>query len=141
MGQPLTGRRRVAFLHPVSCAEIRAWKGPLAAAGLVEDLLLYGSYPEVLQIGDPAERRKYLRQLVEDSLFQDLLAFEQLRNARKLRDLVHLIAHQVGAEVSLNELANTLQIHKATVERYLDLLEKNFILHRSGGGSATCARR
>jgi len=135
LGQPLTGRRRVAFLHPVSCAEIRAWKGPLAAAGLVEDLLLYGSYPEVLQIGDPAERRRYLRQLVQDYLFQDLLAFEQLRNARKLRDLVHLIAHQVGAEVSLNELANILQIHKATVERYLDLLEKNFVLYRNGGFS------
>ncbi len=135
LGQPLTGRRRVAYLHPITCAEIRAWKDPLAAAGLVEDLLLYGSYPEILQIGNPAERRSYLRQLVEDYLFQDILAFEQLRNARKLRELVTLIAHQVGAEVSLNELANTLQLNKATVERYLDLLVKNFILHRSGGFS------
>jgi len=136
MGQPLTGRRRVAFLHPVTCAEIRQWKGPLAAEGLVEDLLLYGSYPDVLLLGDPAERRSYLRQIVEDYLFQDILAFEQLRNARKLRDLVTLVAHQIGSEVSLNELANALQINKATVHRYLDLLEKNFILRRVGGFSS-----
>jgi predicted AAA+ superfamily ATPase len=135
MGQPLTGRRTVAHLHPVTSAEIAQWKGPLAPNGLVEDLLLYGSYPEVLTIPAPADRRDYLRQLVEDYLFQDILAFEQLRNARKLRDLTVLVAHQVGSELSLNELANALQINKATVERYLDLLEKNFVLFRVGGFS------
>lgn len=135
MGQPLTGRRTVAHLHPVTASELAQWKGPLAPNGLVEDLLLYGSYPEVLTISAPAERRKYLRQLVEDYLFQDILAFEQLKNARKLRDLTTLIAHQIGSEVSLNELANALQINKATVERYLDLLEKNFVIFRVGGFS------
>jgi predicted AAA+ superfamily ATPase len=135
MGQPLTGRRKIAHLHPVNSAEIAQWKGPLAPYGLVEDLLLYGSYPEVMTIASPAERRDYLRQLVEDYLFQDILAFEQLRNARKLRDLTVLVAHQIGSELSLNELANALQINKATVERYLDLLEKNFVLFRIGGFS------
>lgn len=135
LGQPLTGRRKVAHLHPVNVAEIVEWKGPLASEGLLEDLLLYGSYPEVLSIGDPAERREYLRQLVEDYLFQDILAFEQLRNARKLRDLTLLVAHQIGSEVSLNELAASLQISKTTVERYLDLLEKSFVLFRVGGFS------
>ncbi|MBC9867052.1 MAG: DUF4143 domain-containing protein [Opitutae bacterium] len=135
MGQPLTGRRKIVHLHPINSAEIAQWKGPLAPNGLVEDLLLYGSYPEVMTISSPAERRDYLRQLVEDYLFQDILAFEQLRNARKLRDLTVLVAHQIGSEISLNELANAQQINKATVERYLDLLEKNFVLFRIGGFS------
>jgi len=135
LGQPLTGRRSVHCLHPVTTPEIADWKGPLAAQGLLPDLLIYGSYPELLLIGAPAERRDYLRQLVEDYLFQDILAFEQLRNPRKLRDLAILVAHQTGSELSLNELANTLRINKGTVERYLDLLEKSFVLFRIGGFS------
>ncbi len=130
MGQPLTGRRSVHYLHPITVGEISTWKGPTAPTGLLPDLLNYGSYPEVLQIGPPHERRDYLLQLVEDYLFQDILAFDQLRNARKLRDLTTLVAHQIGSELSLNELANTLQINKGTVERYLDLLEKSFVLFR-----------
>ncbi len=135
MGQPLTGRRRVAHLHPISVQEIAEWKGKLAPDGLLEDLMLYGTYPEVLEIADPAERVDYLLQLVEDYLFQDILKFENLRNARKLRDLVVLVAHQVGSELSHSELANALDIHRATVERYLDLLEKCFVLFRIGGYS------
>lgn len=135
LGQPLTGRRSVHFLHPVCVSELAEWKNPLAPSALLPDLLNYGSYPEVLQIGAPAERQAYLRQLVEDYLFQDILAFEQLRNARKLRDLTTLVAHQIGSELSLNELANSLQINKATVERYLDLLEKSFVIFRIGGFS------
>jgi len=135
LGQPLTGRRRVRHLHPISCGEIREWKDPLAPNGLLEDLLVYGAYPEVLGIGEPAKRREYLRQLVEDYLFQDILMFERLRDARKLRELLTLVAWQIGSEVSLSELGNQLQLSKPTVERYLDLLEKNFILHRVGGFS------
>lgn len=135
LGQPLTGRRSVHYLHPVNIGELAAWKNPLAPAALLPDLLNYGSYPEVLQIGPPEERQAYLRQLVEDYLFQDILAFEQLRNARKLRDLTTMVAHQIGSELSLNELANALRINKATVERYLDLLEKSFVLFRVSGFS------
>lgn len=135
LGQPLTGRRSVHYLHPISVNEIREWKGPTAPSGLLPDLLTYGSYPEVLHIGLPKERRDYLRQLVEDYLYQDILAFDQIRNAKKLRDLTTLVAHQIGNELSLNELANTLQINKGTVERYLDLLEKSFVLYRIDGFS------
>lgn len=135
LGQPLTGRRWVRHLHPVSCEELRNWKGPLAPSGLLEDLILYGSYPEVLQMGDPSERRRYLRQLVEDYLFQDIIAFEQLRHARKLSELLISLAWQIGSEVSLNELGKRLQIHRTTVERYLDLLEKCFVIYRVGGFS------
>lgn len=135
LGQPLTGRRSVHYLHPINVNEIREWKGPTAPTGLLPDLLTYGSYPEVLQIALPKDRRAYLRQLVEDYLFQDILAFDQLRNAKKLRDLTTLVAHQIGSELSLNELANSLQINKGTVERYLDLLEKSFVLFRVDGFS------
>ena len=133
--QPLTGRRSLHYLHPVTVNEISDWRGPTAPTGLLPDLLTYGSYPEVLLTGPPKERRDYLRQLVEDYLFQDILAFDQIRNARKLRDLTTLVAHQIGSELSLNELANALQINKGTVERYLDLLEKSFVLFRVDGFS------
>ncbi len=135
LGQPLTGRRSVHYLHPITVNEISEWKGPTAPTGLLPDLLTYGSYPEVLQIASQKDRRNYLRQLVEDYLFQDILAFDQLRNAKKLRDLTTLVAHQIGSELSLNELANSLQINKGTVERYLDLLEKSFVLFRVDGFS------
>ncbi|MDQ8195864.1 ATP-binding protein [Coraliomargarita sp. SDUM461004] len=135
LGQPLTGRRAVHYLHPVTVSEIAAWKDPLAPKAQLPDLLNYGSYPEVLQIGDPRERQAYLRQLVEDYLFQDILVFEQLRNAQKLRDLATMVAHQIGSELSLNELANSLQLNRSTIERYLDLLEKSFVIFRVGGFS------
>jgi len=135
IGQPLTGRRKVRYLHPINASELRSWRGPLAVEGLLEDLLVYGSYPEVLQLADPADRREYLTQLSRDYLFRDILAFEQLRNPKKLGDLLVLLAHQVGKDVSLAELGNRLQLHRATVERYLDLLEKCFVVHRVGGFS------
>lgn len=134
-GAPLAGRRVVRTLHPVSFAELREWRGPLAPDGLLEDLMIHGQYPEVLGIGPPAARRDYLRQLVADYLLRDLLAFESLRHARKLRNLLQLVAWQAGNEVSLNELALQLQLGRSTVERYLDLLEKCFVLHRVGGFS------
>jgi predicted AAA+ superfamily ATPase len=132
-GAPLAGRRVVRTLHPVSFAEIRAWRGPLAPQGLLEDLMIYGQYPEVLCLGQPLERREYLRQLAADYLLRDILSFENLKHARKLTQLLQLVAWQTGNEVSLNELAGQLQLNKATVERYLDLLEKSFVLRRIGG--------
>ncbi len=135
VGQPLTGRRTIRQLFPVGCPELRAWRGPLALDGLLEDLLIYGSYPQVLMTGDPAARGESLLQLVNDYLFQDILSFERLRDPRKLRELLILIAHQIGKEVSLNELATTLQLNRGTVERYLDLLEKYFVVYRIDGFS------
>jgi hypothetical protein len=132
-GAPLAGRRVVRVLHPVNFAELREWRGPLTPQGLLEDLMIYGQYPEVLCLGQPVERREYLRQLTEDYLLRDILSFENLRHADKLRQLLRLVAWQTGSEVSLPELAAQLQLNKATVERYLDLLEKAFVLHRVGG--------
>ena len=131
----LVGRRVVRTLHPVNFAELRAWRGPLAPEGLLEELMIYGQYPDVLCHGQASERREYLRQLTEDYLLRDILSFENLKHARKLRQLLQLVAWQTGHEVAMAELAGHLQISKATVERYLDLLEKSFVLRRIGGFS------
>jgi uncharacterized protein len=73
-------------------------------------------------------RQEYLHELVSSYLFKDILAFEGLRKSKKIIDLLMLLAHQIGREVSHNELAGQLSISKNTIEKYLDLLEKTFVL-------------
>ena len=74
------------------------------------------------------EKEEYLTELVDSYLFRDILELEKIRNAKKLRDLLTLVAHQIGMEVSLQELGTQIGIHKDTVARYLDLFEKSFVL-------------
>ena len=97
----------------------------------VESYLVFGLYPEALGLESVAEKTEYLVNLRNSYLFKDILALEQLRNPQKLQDIVRLLAFQVGNEVSLNELATQTGLSKNTVERYLDLLEKAFIIKRS----------
>lgn len=84
----------------------------------------------MLGLGSAAEKAEYLVNLRNSYLFKDILALEQLRNSQKLQDIVRLLAFQVGNKVSLNELATQTALSKNTVERYLDLLEKAFIIKR-----------
>ncbi len=135
LGEPLTGRQRLLTLFPVAFRELAALHGPMRALEMRDQLLVYGSYPEVLTAPNDRERREILLALSEAYLFKDILAFERIRNPRKLTDLLRLLAFQIGKEVSLNELAGSLGIAKQTVARYLDLLEKTFVLKRLGGFS------
>jgi hypothetical protein len=97
--------------------------------------MVFGGSPEVWRLDDPTQRIAYLKELVNDYLFRDLLEFENVRNASKLRDLLRLIAHQTGREVSNHELGRQLGINKNTVDRYLDLLSKVFVIFRVQGFS------
>ncbi|HOE76492.1 MAG TPA: DUF4143 domain-containing protein, partial [Rectinema sp.] len=101
----------------------------------IESYLVFGLYPEVLGLGSAAEKTEYLVNLRNSYLFKDILALEQLRNSQKLQDIVRLLAFQVGNEVSLNELATQTGLSKNTVQRYLDLLEKAFIIKKVGAFS------
>ena len=101
----------------------------------LESRLLYGSYPEVVTAKDNTFREEYLRELVGAYLFKDILALEGIRHADKLVRLLQLLAFQLGKEVSLNELGIQLSMSKNTVERYLDLLEKVFVIIRLRGFS------
>jgi len=128
LGEPLTGRKKTIKLYPVWVKELIDTKGKLFYEEIFEQHLIYGGYPEVFSKNSLIEKREYLEELVSDYLFRDILELESIKNSKKLRDLLTLLAFQIGGEVSLNELANSLDLHKNTVARYLDLLEKSFII-------------
>jgi len=126
VGEPLTGRQTAIPLYPIGVGEL-----PLNDYELAEqlpNLLVYGMYPEVRTAASDAERRDILRELASSYLFRDILELDRVRHAQTLVDLLTLIALQVGSLVSVNELASTLGVDAKTVTRYLDLLEKSYVL-------------
>lgn len=135
LGEPLTGRQRVLTLFPLAVLELKEIYGPMHVKEMVSELLVYGSYPEVLTLPNYRQKREYLANLRDSYLYKDILELENIRNSRKLSDLLTLIAFQIGREVSLNELSLSLGIAIQTVERYLDLLEKSFVILRVRGFS------
>jgi uncharacterized protein len=133
LGEPLTGRMNVTNLHPFSQAEYN--ENMVQARANLELRLIYGSYPELLQYDSFDSKQEYLRGLVSSYLFKDILKFENIKHSDKLIALLRLVAFQIGKEVSTTELATHLGINKQTVERYLDLLSKTFVIHRLTGFS------
>ncbi len=128
IGEPLVGRQVVFKLYPVAVLELVDNYGPMYIKENLEKLLIFGSYPEVITSKSFNEKIDFLFGLRDSYLFKDILELENIRNARKILDLLRLVAFQIGKEVSIQELANNLDLSKNTVDRYLDLLEKAFIL-------------
>ncbi len=135
VGEPLTGRKQTLVLYPLSVMELKAQFGPMKPQELLEELLLYGAYPETLTLENVTQKRDYLNELRDSYLCKDILELENVRNSRKILDLLTLIAFQIGQEVSLNELGTALSLSKQTVARYLDLLEKVFVIKNVRGYS------
>lgn len=134
-GEPLTGRKITFKLYSISEQEIAKVANPLHQVDQLYASLIYGNYPELLQMETDEEKHLYLRELLNSYLLKDILTFETIKNSDKIIDLLRLIAFQVGSEVSTSELANSLQLSRNTVEKYLDLLTKVFIIVRIGGFS------
>jgi predicted AAA+ superfamily ATPase len=134
-GEPLTGRRRTLTLHPIALSEMLSLNNRHELRERLGELLVFGSYPEVLQAPTQAEKIETLVEIANAYLLKDILAFDRVRNSRTLLSLLSLLAFQVGNEVSLNELATQLSVDVKTVGRYLDLLEKSFVLFRLSGFS------
>lgn len=133
IGEPLTGRKRTLTLFPVSGIELAAEYGNMTLRQRLEEILIYGAYPEVLTTVNRKDKTELLHELRDSYLFKDILTFEQVRNADKLHQLLTLLVFQVGKEVSLSELGTQLSLSKQTVERYIDLLEKTFVVFRVSG--------
>ncbi len=130
INEPLTGRKFEFSMYPISWQELVQHQGFLAARQQLETRLLYGFYPDVVtSIGD---ERAILQQLSSSYLYKDLLTFGGIRRPELLDKLLIALALQLGNEVSYNELSRTLQIDRATVESYIGLLEKAFIVFRLG---------
>lgn len=134
-GEPLVGRTLTNIMYPVAQMELAVTENILQTKQNLADRLIFGSYPEILSISSIVEKQHYLKELVNTYLLKDILAFEDIRNPQKMKDLLMLLALQVGKEVSLEELGRNLGISKNTVERYLDLLSKVFVIYKRGGYS------
>jgi uncharacterized protein len=134
-GDPLTGRQIQLHLYPLSQKEISATESHLETIQNLDDRLIFGSYPELSQMTTYQEKSKYLIDLTQSYLLKDILAYEGIRQSDKIVKLLRLIAFQTGNEVSYTELASQLGISKNTVENYLDLLSKVFIVYRIGAYS------
>ena len=134
-GEPLTGRKYEIMLYPVSENEFLQFEKPEERHDNLLQRLVYGNMPEVINIDDSEDKAAYLRELVNSYLLKDILAFENIKNSSRLIDLLKLIAYQTGNEVSIEEIGRQIGMSKNTVEKYLDLLSKVFVVYRLNGFS------
>ncbi len=127
--EPLTGRSLQFTLLPFSLAELEQWYNIFETKSQLGHFLTYGLYPEIVKA--PLDEAKVLLEdLSGKYLYKDILAFENLKRSDVLFKLLQLLAMQIGHEVSYHELANALKVNSRTVERYIDLLEKVFVIFR-----------
>jgi uncharacterized protein len=134
-GEPLTGRKYEIMMFPVSESEFAEIEKPEEKQDNLMQRLVYGNMPELINITDMNDKEEYLRDLINSYLLKDILTFEKIKSSSKLFDLLKLIAFQVGNEVSIEELGRQLAMSKNTVEKYLDLLSKVFVIYRLNGFS------
>lgn len=135
ISEPLTGRIWSFHLFPISCEEILNQNTAFEYHRNLENYLLFGSYPELLSYTLTKDKIAYLHQISQASLYKDILEFAEIKHANKITKLLQLLAYQVGNEVSLSELGNALELSKETINRYIDLLEKSFVIFRLSGFS------
>ncbi|MBR3453922.1 MAG: ATP-binding protein [Bacteroidaceae bacterium] len=128
INEPMTGRKWEYMLYPLSTGELLHSKGILFVRQSLEGRLIYGSYPDVLNY--QSEARETLTNLTGSYLYKDLLEMDGIRRPALLEKLLVALALQIGSEVSYNELAQTIGSDSKTVEKYIDLLEKCFIVFR-----------
>lgn len=135
LGEPLTGRKKDFMLFPLAQLEYGQVENKIQMHQYLDDKLIYGCYPELLHLKTNRQKQEYLQEIVSSYLYKDILVMENLRSPDKIIDLLKLIAWQIGKEVSLEELGRNLQMSKNTVERYLNLLTKVFVLFKVQGYS------
>ncbi|MBA4390097.1 MAG: AAA family ATPase [Syntrophus sp. (in: bacteria)] len=135
IGEPLTGRKTTLKLFPLAQLEIGQIEQRHQTDANLESRLIYGAYPEVVLTNDNRAREQYLREIVASYLYKDVLEMDGIRHAAKISRLLQMIALQVGKEVSYTELGTGLGMSKNTIERYLDLLEKAFVIQKLSGFS------
>ncbi len=135
VGEPLVGRMTVLKLYPLAQLEFQQYENLIETRGRLEDRLIYGGYPELIHLGSNQEKEKYLKEIVYAYLLKDILAFEGIKKRDKILALLQIMAYRIGNEISLEGIGNELQISKNTVEKYLDLFSKVFIIYPVSGFS------
>lgn len=132
INEPLTGRTISFILYPISIKEIKRYKESSEGFDfekLLPNLLRFGSYPEIVS-GKAEDKIQYLKEISDNYLFKDIFEFEGVKRPEILVKLLQLLAFQIGNEVSYNELAVKLEINRDTIVRYINLLEKAFVVFR-----------
>jgi hypothetical protein len=137
--EPLTGRKFVYHLFPLSFEELYDTHR-LELERNLDQRMLYGSYPEVVNVVGSHKKERVLRELTSSYLYKDILEFQEVKNSSLIYSLLKALALQIGSEVSYSELASLLGIDKKTVVRYIDLLEKSFVVFRVGSYSGNKRR-
>ncbi|MEX1002091.1 MAG: ATP-binding protein [Crocinitomicaceae bacterium] len=128
LNEPLTGRKWEYELFPISWEEYENKIGFVKSEQQLENRLLYGFYPEV--INNQGNERETLKNLVNSYLYRDILAFSEIRKPEVLEKLLQALALQMGSEVNYNELAGLIGINKVTIQKYIEILEKGYIVFR-----------
>ncbi len=126
INEPLTGRKWEFMLYPISVEEMISHTSEREQKRLLSVRLLYGSYPEI--INNPGEERALLTELSGSYLYKDILTWENIQKPAKLEKLIQALAFQIGSQISVNELSQITGLDNHTVERYINLLEKAYII-------------
>ncbi len=134
-GEPLTGRKRTLILYPFAQLELLKHQNEFELKERLEEFLIFGSYPEILTADSEKEKKEILNELVGSYLLKDILSLEKIKGTQQIFNLTKLLAHQIGKEVSLNELATQVKLDVKTVDKYLWLLEKTFVIRKVTGFS------
>ena len=135
IGEPLTGRKTTLTLFPLSQKELKGYFGVFDLKTKLPEFLVFGSYPTIVTAKSREEKIRLLLEITNSYLLKDILALDNIKSSAFIVNLLKLLAFQVGSEVSLNELATQLNADVKTVARYLDLLEKSFVITKLGGFS------
>ncbi len=134
-GEPLTGRKYTFNLFTFSEKEYNQIEASISKTDKLKERLIFGNYPELIHLNNREDKIDYLNEMISSYLLKDILVYENIRNSQKIFNLLRMIAFQIGGEVSIQELGNQLGISKNTVDKYLDLLSKVFILRKVEGFS------
>ena len=128
--ESLAGRKREFKLFPLSFSEMVEHNNLLEEMRMIPHRMIYGYYPEV--VNNPGDEKNTLHELADSYLYKDVLALDGIRNAEKLLKLIKALALQIGSQVSYNEVGQLIGLDPKTVERYVDILEKSYIIFRLG---------
>ncbi len=133
VNEPLTGRKWQYKMYPISFAEMVNHHGLLEEKRLLKHRMIYGYYPKIVK--QPGNEKELLKQLTDSYLYKDILAWESIQKPQKLLSLLRALAFQVGSQVSFHELAQLCSLSSKTVEKYIDLLQKTYVIFRLGSYS------
>lgn len=128
INEPLTGRKWEYYLYPISFYEMVNHHGIIEEQRMLNERLVYGYYPEI--VTSNGNEKEVLKQLTDSYLYKDILMWQGIKKPEKLLKLLQALALQLGSEVSYNELGQTIGLDNETVEKYIQLLEKTFVIFR-----------